>query len=140
MANDWLELCEEIDDGEFDDGLEELAKSIQYRRELVHRKAARRLVKELQPGARVILTNGIKPRYLDGCAATVKKITGRQSAIVELDELPTHRGRPSLTPTGNKFEVPLIHLEVLDDDVRTLKNYDEAENIGDDTEDYEEED
>jgi hypothetical protein len=135
---DWLQLCDDIDDGDFDDGLEDIARAVQFRRELVHRKQARRLQRDMSVGDRVILTNKITPRYLEGCSATVTKIQ-EGAAVVELDELPIHRGRPTKEKPTKKLLVPFIHLVKLDADVETLRNTDDAADIGDD-EEYEDDD
>jgi len=139
---DWLQLCDDIDDGAHDDGLEEIAKAIQSRRDVVHRRTARRLAREITKGDRVMLTNRVTPRYLEGCSGTVIRVKLEQgAAVVQLDSLPTHRGRPS-TQTGpkDKLLVPFIHIVKLDNDVQTLTNTDDAENIGDDEEYDDEED
>lgn len=132
---DWLQLCDDIDDGGFDDGLDEIARAIQSRRDVVHRRAARRMAREIEKGARVMLTNRITPRYLEGCSGTVIRIKAeQQAAVVELDSLPTHRGRPSAQGPQNKMLVPFLHLVLLDEDVKTLTNTDDAADIGDDEE------
>lgn len=139
--SDWLQLCDDIDDGEHDDGLEEIARAIQSRRDVVHRRTARRLAREIQVGDRVVLTNRVTPRYLEGCAGTILKVKLEQgAAIVKLDSLPTHRGRPSAEGPKDKLLVPFIHLVKLDEDVQTLRNTDDAANIGDDEEYDDEED
>lgn len=142
MANEWLQLCDEIDDGMFDDGLEEIARAVQSRRDVVHRRLARRLQRELAVGDRVMLTNGIKPRYLEGMSATVIRLQlDQQAAVVDLDALPTPgRGRPSNEAPRKKMLVPLINLVKIDADVETLGSTDDSADIGDDTEDYDEED
>ena len=141
MANEWLQLCDEVDDGAFDDGLEEIARAVQSRRDVVHRRLARRLQRELSVGERVMLTNGIKPRYLEGMSATVKRLKlDQQAAIVELDSVPTPgRGRPSANQPTKKLLVPLINLIKLDDDVSTLGSTDDSADIGDDEDEDEDE-
>jgi hypothetical protein len=132
---DWLQLCDEIDDGEHDDGLEDIAKAIQSRRDVVHRRTARRLAREIQKDDRVMLTNRVTPRYLEGCSGTVLRVKQDQgAAVVQLDSLPTHRGRPSAQGPQDKLLVPFIHLVKIDDDVKTLRNTDDAADIGDDDE------
>ena len=140
MANEWLQLCDEIDDGNFDDGLEEIARAVQSRRDVVHRRLARRLQRELAVGDRVMLTNGVKPRYLEGMSATVKKLVPeQQAAVVELDHLPSPgRGRPSNEKPTKKLLLGLINLVKLDADVGTMTGADDSD-IGDD-EEYEDED
>jgi hypothetical protein len=134
-STDWLQLCDDIDDGEFDSGLEEIAKAVQSRRDIVHRRAARRLQRELQKGDRVMLTNKVTPRYLEGCSATIRQMKPEQgAAVVDLDSLPTHRGRPPADGHTTRLLVPFIHLVKIDEGVQTLKNTDDAADIGDDEE------
>lgn len=135
---DWLQLCDDIDDGEFDAGLEDIAKAVSSRRDIVHRRNARRLQRSIEPGDRVVLTNKITPRYLEGVVGTIKSIRDG-AAVVKLDEMPSHRGRPSAEGPKTTLLVPFIHLVKLDDeDARSLKSVDDSEGIGDD-EEYEDE-
>lgn len=136
-SNDWLQLCDDIDDGDFDAGLEDIAKAVASRRDIVHRRNARRLQRSIKKGDAVMLTNKITPRYLEGCQGIVKSIRDG-AAVVKLNELPTHRGRPSADGPQQTLLVPFVHLVKLDDGVTTLKSVDESENIGDD-EEYEDE-
>lgn len=139
MANDhdWLQLCDEIDDGEYDGGLEDIARAVASRRDIVHRRNARRLQRSIKKGDMVMLTNKITPRYLEGCQGIVKSIRDG-AAVVHLSEMPTHRGRPSADGPKQTLLVPFIHLVKLDPNVTTLKGVNESENIGDD-EEYEDE-
>lgn len=131
----WLQLCDDIDDGEYDAGLEEIARAVQSRRDIVHRRAARRLLRELQKGDRVILTNKVTPRYLEGVSGTILAVRSSQSAaVVKLDEIPSHRGRPSAAGESDKLLVPLVHLVKLDPNVQTLRTVDRSAEIGDDEE------
>lgn len=135
---DWLSICDDIDDGAHDEGLDEIARAIQTRREVVIRRNARRLLRELELGDRVMLTNGIKPRYLEGMVGTVKQIK-EGAAVIFLDSMPTAgRGRPAAEGMKQKLLVPLINLTKLDADVATLSDAG-TDDIGDD-EDYEDED
>lgn len=133
MATDWLQLCDDIDDGDLDDGLDEIAKAVASRRDIVHRRNARRLQRELKVGDTVMLTNRITPRYYEGCLGIIQKI-GDGAAVVKLNELPTHRGRPSAEGQKTKLNVPFIHLVKVDEDTKTLKSA--TPEIGDDN-DYE---
>ena len=94
MSKNWITLCDEIDDGVYDDGLAEMVRTINSRRDVVTRRKARRLALSLEVKDKVVLTNGIKPKYLDGTTGHVVEIRG-DSAIVMLDSLPSHAGRPS---------------------------------------------
>lgn len=134
-TTDWLQLCDDIDDGVFDDGLEDIAKAVSSRRDIVHRRNARRLQRSLEVNDRVMLTNKVSPRYLEGCTGTVLQLRDG-AAVVKLDSLPTHRGRPPAEGHKDKLLVPFIHLVKLDDDVETLKGTNLDADIGDD-EDYE---
>lgn len=137
--HDWLQLCDDIDDGDFDDGLEDIAKAVASRRDIVHRRNARRLQRAIKKGDRVMLTNKITPRYLENCIGTITAIR-EGAAIVELDELPSHRGRPSADGPQKKLLVPFIHLTKVDPDVFTPKNAVDPEEIGDDEEYEDDED
>jgi hypothetical protein len=139
MANDhdWLQLCDDIDDGEFDSGLEDIARAVASRRDIVHRRNARRLQRSIQKGDMVMLTNKITPRYLEGCQGEVKSIRDG-AAVVKLSEMPSHRGRPPADGPKQTLLVPFIHLVKLDDNVTTLKAVNDSEGIGDD-EEYEDE-
>lgn len=132
-SNDWLQLCDDVDDGEYDAGLDDLAKAISSRRDIVHRRSARRLQRSLAIKDRVMLTNKVTPRYLEGCTGTVIQMRDG-AAVVKLDSLPTHRGRPSADAQKDKLLVPFIHLVKLDEDVMALKHHDVAADIGDDEE------
>ena len=139
---DWLSICDDIDDGGFDDGLDEIAKAIASRRDVVKRRDARRLIKELEVGDRVMLTNGITPRYYENMVGTVKQLRDG-AAAVQLDELPrAGRGRPPAEGRKMKLLVPYINLIKLDpDDARAQPPApapDPAE-LGDD-EEYEDDD
>src|SRR6187399_1439240 len=140
MANDWLDLCDEVDNGEWDDGLNELARAISSRLDIVARRNARRLLRSLTEGDKVKLTNGVKPRYLEGMTGIVQKIQhDLGSAVVVLDRTPTHTGagRP---PTGgfkNKLQVPLINLVRIDPSIQQLSEVDERDKLGDDSDDME---
>lgn len=138
MTNtDWLQLCDDIDDGAFDEGLSDISKAVASRRDIVNRRNARRLQRAVSIGDKVVLTNRITPRYLEGCTGTIKEIRS-EAAVVILDSLPTHRGRPPAEGHKNKFLIPFVHLVKADEDVQSLKNHDVADEIGDD-EEYEDE-
>jgi len=129
---DWIILCDEIDDGTYDEGLNEIVKTINMRREVVIRRKARRLAVNLEAMDKVILTNGIKPKYLDGMTGHIVKVQG-DSAVVQLDELPQgHAGRPTKTKQSKKFVIPLVHIEKLDEDTGSLRDLDEDDFIDDD--------
>jgi hypothetical protein len=138
-TNDWLQLCDDIDDGEYDDGLDELAKAIVSRRDIVARRNGRRLMRELKVGDKVKLTNGIKPRYLEGMVGHIQSMADG-AAVVKLTRIPTHQGagRPPAEGFKDRFMVPFAHLVKLDDDATDLGEVDMAANIGDDAE-YEDE-
>lgn len=136
----WLDLCDEIDDGKWDEGLDEIAKAIGSRRDIVSRRNARRLMRSLSVGDRVKLTNGIKPRYLEGMVGQVMEVRS-ESAIVMLDRMPTHTGagRPPAEGFKQKLNVPLENLKVLKEgDATELSEVDLADKIGDDSDDMEE--
>jgi len=132
---DWIILCDEIDDGTYDEGLNEIVKTINMRREVVIRRKARRLAVNLEAMDKVILTNGIKPKYLDGITGHIVKLQG-DSAIVMVDELPSaHAGRPSKSKQSRKYVIPLVHIEKLDEDTGSLKDLDDDDFIEDDDDD-----
>ena len=143
MANDWLQLCDDIDDGDYDGGLNEIAKAIQSRRDVVVRRTARRLQRELKVGDKVKLTNGIKPRYLQGMVGHIERMKDDGSAVVKLTKMPvrTGAGRPSKDEAkmNDKFTIPFEYLVKIGDDSQELGEVDLAEEIGDD-EEYEDED
>lgn len=136
---DWLQLCDDIDDGEYDDGLDELAKAIVSRRDIVARRNGRRLMRELKIGDKVKLTNGIKPRYLEGMVGHIERMQDG-AAVVKLTRIPTHQGagRPPAEGFKDKFLVPFTHLVKLDADSQDLGEVDMAAELGDDAE-YEDE-
>jgi hypothetical protein len=136
---EWLQLCDDIDDGAHDDGLDELAKAINSRRDIVARRNARRMMRELNIGDKVKLTNGIKPRYLEGMVGHIEKLQDG-AAVVKLTRLPTHSGagRPPAEGFKDKFLVPFIHLVKIDKDSQDLGEVDMSANLGDDAE-YEDE-
>lgn len=142
MANDgWLDLCDEIDNGEFDEGLREIAKTVASRLETVQRRAARRLMRSLAVGDKVKLGNGIKPRYLNGMVGHITKMRDG-AADVKLTKTPTPQGagRPPVEGYKDHFTIPFEHLTRLDADVEDLNEVDMAADIGDDSDDMEEED
>jgi hypothetical protein len=134
MSTKWITLCDQIDDGEYDEGLNEIVKTINMRREVVIRRKARRLALEIEVKDKVILTNGIKPKYLDGTTGHVVGLQG-DSAIVMLDDLPSHAGRPSKTKQSKKFVIPLVHIEKIDEDTESLTSIDDDDFLEDDDED-----
>ena len=139
--DEWLDFCEEIDDGEHDDGLEHLMRAIVARREVINIRNARRLIRILKKGDRVMITNNITPRYYEGMVGTVREMRA-DAAVVILDELPSGRGRPSAAGKTNKVLIPFVHLVRLDeDDIRAQKPAPkpDPEEVGDD-EEYEDED
>lgn len=135
---DWLQICDDIDDGAHDEGLDQIAKAITSRREVVARRNGRRLQRELKVGHRVLLTNGIQPRFHEGMIGTVKGIQDG-AARVTLDDLPSGRGRPPAEGRSKRLLVPFIHLQLLDeDDIRLTKQpAQDPSEVGDDS-DYEE--
>ena len=137
--NDWLNLCDDIDDGEYDEGLDELAKAIVSRRDIVARRNGRRMMRELAVGDKVKLTNGIKPRYLEGMVGHIERLQDG-AAVVKLTRLPTHTGagRPPAEGFKDKFLIPFTHLVKLDKDSQDLGEVDMASGLGDDAE-YEDE-
>lgn len=134
----FLDLCDEVDDGEWDDGLRDIAAAISSRLEIVSRRTARRLQRSLSEGDRVKLTNGIKPRYLDGMTGIIIKVKGA-TAVVQLDKMPkrTGAGRPSATENEltDKLEVPFAHLAKVAKGVKQLSEVDMDSDIGDDSDD-----
>ena len=134
-TTDWLDLCDEIDNGQHDDGLDELARAIVSRRDIVARRNGRRMMRELAIGDKVKLTNGIKPRYLEGMVGHIEKIVDG-AAQVKLTRLPTHSGagRPPAEGFRDKFLVPFVHLVKLDPNAQDLGEVDMASAIGDDDE------
>lgn len=131
---EWLDICDAIDDGALDEGLNEIARAVQSRREVVSQRTARRLLRSLKAGDRVMLTNRITPRYLEGMVGSVKEVRDNGAAVVVLDTVPTPgRGRPPAEGLKKKLLVPLIHLQKLDDDISTLTEA-EPDDIGDDDE------
>lgn len=138
MSNtEWLDLCDSIDDGDFDDGLEHIMKALVSRRGVINERNARRLIRTLTKGARVMLTNGIAPRYFEGMVGTVRAVRN-EGAVIDLDDLPSGRGRPPTEGHQKRIMVPFVHIVLLDDrDVRATKvtKPDPAE-VGDDN-DYE---
>lgn len=133
MANDWLQLCDDIDDGEYDAGLDEIAKAVVSRRDIVARRNARRLMRSIKVGDKVKLTNGVKPRYLDGMVGHVEQIRDG-SAVVKLTRMPTPTGagRPPAEGYKDKLQVPFEYLVVLDKDSQDLGEVDLRSSIGDD--------
>ena len=139
-ANDWLQLCDDIDDGEYDTGLDELAKAISSRRDIVSRRNARRLLRSLSVGDKVKLTNGVKPRYLNNMVGHIEEIRDG-AAVVKLTRLPSHTGagRPPEGGYKDKLLIPFEFLTKIDKDATDLGEVDLAADIGDDNE-YEDED
>lgn len=133
-THDWLALCDEIDDGALDAGLDEIAKACRSRLDIVARRNARRLMRSLIVGSRVRLTNGVKPRYLEGMVGTVTKMSDG-AAVVKLDKMPSHTGagRPPSEGYKDKLLVPLIHLIALGDTPQP-SDLNEGPDIGDDAE------
>lgn len=138
-ATEWLDICDAIDDGALDEGLNEIARAVQSRREVVSQRTARRLLRSLAIGDRVMLTNRITPRYLEGMVGTVKEVRDNGAAVIVLDTIPTPgRGRPPAEGMKKKLLVPLIHIQKLDEDVATLGEA-QPDDIGDD-EEYDDDD
>jgi hypothetical protein len=135
--SDWLDLCDRIDDGGYDEGLEEIAKAVSSRRDIVNRRSARRMMRSITVDDKVRLTNGIKPRYLEGMVGTVIEIRSG-AAVVKLTKVPTHQGagRPPAEGYKQKLLVPFENLKRVDDNVADLDDVDMSDSIGDD-EDYE---
>lgn len=136
--NNWLDLCDEIDDGGWDDGLDQIDRAIASRREVVQRRNARRLIRELSVGDRVMLTNGIKPRFYEGMIGSVIELRDG-AAVVNLDHKPSGRGRKPTEGRRQKLLVPFINIVKVDDDFTTPENTnddDDDDDIGDDN-DYE---
>lgn len=138
-APDWLQLCDDIDDGEFDTGLEEIARAVASRRDIVHRRNARRLQRSLAKGDRVMITNKPTPRFLDGMVGSVHKIQDG-AAVVLLDEMPVRRGagRPAANEQkmSQKVLIALVHLVKMEEGVTSARAAVKDADIGDD-EDYE---
>lgn len=133
--HNWLQLCDDIDDGKVDEGLDELAKAISSRRDIVSRRKARHLLRSLTVGDKVKLTNGIKPRYLNNMVGHIMEIR-EGAAVVKLTRMPSHTGagRPPEGGYKDKLMVPFEFLVKVDEDASDLGEVDEAANIGDDNE------
>ena len=134
-THDWLQLCDDVDDGEWDAGLNEIAKAVSSRLDIVARRNARRLQRSLEVGDRVKLTNGIKPRYLNNMVGRIEDIRDG-AAVVKLDKMPsaTGAGRPPEGGYKDKLMVPFAYLQKLDKKTADLAEVDEAADIGDDAE------
>lgn len=132
---DWLQICDDIDDGEHDEGLDQIARAVTSRREVVARRNARRLQRTLAVGDRVMLTNGVTPRFMDGMVGVVSHV-GEGAARVTLDDLPSGRGRPPSEGRSKRVLVPFINLEKLDEEDARLMKADPkpADEVGDDEE------
>lgn len=131
--SDWIKICDAIDDGFLDDGLDEIARAVNGRRDVAARRKARRMVQHLQVGDKVMLTNGIKPRYMEGVTGAILELRDG-GALVKLNEIPSHRGRPSAAGVQKKVIVPFIHLRQINSDEETLAEQDDEDLIGDDSE------
>lgn len=136
----WIMLCDDIDDGAYDEGLQEIARTIQTRLDVRDAKRARRMISQLNKGTRVMIVNKPTPRYLEGMIGTISKLDiENQAAVVMLDDLPTPgRGRPSSEGPSRRIVIPFLHIMIVDEDTvspRSIKD----EDIGDD-EDYEDDD
>lgn len=133
--NDWLQLCDDIDDGSFDEGLSEIAKAIASRKDVVQRRAGRRLMRSIKVGDKVKLTNGIVPRYLEGMVGHVERVE-EQTAIVKLTRMPTPKGagRPPTDGYKDKLRVPFENLVKVDGDATELGESDMSADIGNDDE------
>lgn len=138
MANntDWLNLCDEIDDGDFDEGLRDIAKAVSSRLDIVARRNARRLQRSLAIGDKVKLTNGIKPRYYEGMVGHILRVKG-ELATIQLTKMPkaSGAGRPPAEGYSDKVNVEFQYLVKLDASVRDLGEVDDAADIGDDSDD-----
>lgn len=134
-THDWLQLCDDVDDGEWDAGLNEIAKAISSRLDIVARRNARRLQRSLTVGDRVRLTNGIKPRYLDNMVGRIEEIRDG-AAVVKLSRMPTATGagRPPEGGYKDKLFVPFNYLVKLDAKAADLAEVDMGADIGDDEE------
>lgn len=128
---DWMRLCDWIDDGLLDNGLDEIARAIVTRKEVVGRRKARHLARSLTSGDKVMLTNKITPRWLEGVTGHILDMRDG-AATVKLDHVPSHRGRPPLEGQKDKVLVPFLHLVKLDEDEETLDSLGGSEDIGDD--------
>lgn len=135
----WIELADSIDDGEFDEGLDEIARAVNSRRDVVVRRRARRMVQNLSVKDRVMLTNKITPRYLEGVTGIIIEMRDG-AAVIRLNDIPSHRGRPSLGGIKKKVVVPFIHLVKLDEDVETLTEQDDDDLVGDDQDEDDDDD
>lgn len=138
--NDWLALCDNIDDGAFDSALDEIARAVVSRRDVVSRRNARRIVRLLIPNQTMVrLTNGVKPRFYENMVGIIREVTG-EAALVELTTRPQPgRGRPP-AELQTKIRVAIINLEIVDPDTAVLLSSAKTKaDIGDD-EDYEDDD
>lgn len=141
VDTNWIQLCDDIDDGDYDAGLGEIIKAVASRRDIVARRAARRLMQHLTAGDKVKLTNGIKPRYYEGMVGHVEKLV-EGAAVVKLTRMPTAKGagRPPEGGYKDKLMVPFEWLIKLDPGVKDLNEDDLGPDIGDDSDDDEVED
>jgi hypothetical protein len=139
METDWLTLCDNIDDGDYDQGLDEIARAVASRRDIVARRNARRLMRSIIVGDKVKLTNGIKPRYLEGMVGHVQEVRDG-AAVVKLTRMPTPvgAGRPPAEGYKDKLMIPFEFLVKVEGNAQELGEVDLASDIGDDAE-YEDE-
>jgi hypothetical protein len=139
METDWLTLCDNIDDGDYDQGLDEIARAVASRRDIVARRNARRLMRSIIVGDKVKLTNGIKPRYLEGMVGHVQEVRDG-AAVVKLTRMPTPvgAGRPPAEGYKDKLMIPFEFLVKVEGNTQELGEVDLASDIGDDAE-YEDE-
>lgn len=136
---DWISICDSVDDGEYDEGLEEIARAVAGRRDVVLRRSARRAMRDLKKGDRVQLTHGIKPRFWEGVVGTIVKLTGTGLAVVKVDNIPSHRGRPPGEGRQDRLEIAVMYLRKLQDGVKTLAETEpDVADIGDDQEEDDE--
>lgn len=135
---DWMRLCDWIDDGLLDNGLDEIARAVVTRKEVVHRRQARHMARSLKVGDKVLLTNKITPRWLEGVTGHILEMK-EGAATVKLERVPTHRGRPPIEGQKDKILVPFAHLVKLGEDEETLSSIGGEENIGDDQDEDDEE-
>lgn len=135
----WIKVSDFVDDGKLDDGLDEIMRAIVSRREIVSRRRARRMVGDLKQMDRVVLTNGVKPKYLEGMPGVIAKIEGMSALVNLAGDLPSRRGRPSKDAPATKVWVSIVHLRKLAEGEQAVFELNEDEYIGDDQEEDDDE-
>jgi hypothetical protein len=74
-----------INAGEFDEQLVQLAEALTARRKAVRNSQALENKSAMKPGDRVVITEGISPKYLVGTTGTVSERPARRKGDVQVD-------------------------------------------------------